>query len=203
MLHWVKMWVASMAILNEKFRNDDGAIDFEALGREEYAFRRAIITGDLSTNERAAEVYKASEAEFNARSEAGRKNIAKRWNQDSVEAPTRKDGGAQVDVSTSTDSKPLKNKYGQFQNVLLSDDEFEKWSTHDNAEGLLDELSCFLASSGKKYKSHYATLLNWERRRKAEEAPKKKFKTMEDISRENYEKSLAMLEEMESRRKHG
>lgn len=130
----------------------------------------------------------------------------------SVEAPTRKDGGVcggVVDdvpteaVCTSTDSKPLKKKFGQFQNVLLSDDEFEKWSTHANANELIEELSCFLASSGKRYKSHYATLLNWERRRKVEEAPKKKFKTMEDISRENYEKSIAMLEEIEERRKHG
>jgi hypothetical protein len=130
----------------------------------------------------------------------------------SVEAPTRKDGGVRggfVDevtaeaVSPSTDSKPIKKKFGQFQNVLLSDDEHAKWSTHDNAEGLLDELSCFLASSGKKYKSHYATLLNWERRRNSEHIPQQKFKTMEDISRENYEKSLAMLEEMEQGRNHG
>ena len=134
----------------------------------------------------------------------------------SVEAPVRKDGGVcggvspvleeglpAVPVTTSTDSKTTKKKFGQFQNVLLSDDEFEKWSTHANSNELIDELSCFLASSGKRYKSHYATLLNWERRRKVEEAPKKKFKTMEDISRENYEKSIAMLEEMEERRKHG
>ncbi len=130
----------------------------------------------------------------------------------SVEAPTRKDGGVRggfVDdvpaeaVCPSTDSKTTKKKFGQFQNVLLSDDEFEKWSTHANSNELIEELSCFLASSGKRYKSHYATLLNWERRRKVEEAPKKKFKTMEDISRENYEKSIAMLEEMEERRKHG
>ena len=130
----------------------------------------------------------------------------------SVEAPTRKDGGVRGGfvgdvpaeaVCPSTDSKTTKKKFGQFQNVLLSDDEFGKWSTHANSNELIEELSCFLASSGKRYKSHYATLLNWERRRKVEEAPKKKFKTMEDISRENYEKSIAMLEEMEERMKHG
>jgi hypothetical protein len=134
----------------------------------------------------------------------------------SVEAPVRKDGGVcggvspvleeglpAVPVCTSTDSKTTKKKFGQFQNVLLSDDEFEKWSTHANAEGLLEELSCFLASSGKKYKSHYATLLNWERRRKVEEAPKKKFLTTEEISRRNYEQSQQVLNRIMEERRHG
>jgi hypothetical protein len=134
----------------------------------------------------------------------------------SVEAPVRKDGGVcggvspvleeglpAVPVCTSTDSKTTKKKFGQFQNVLLSDDEFEKWSTHANAEGLLEELSCFLASSGKRYKSHYATLLNWERRRKVEEAPKKKFLTTEEISRRNYEQSQQVLNRIMEERRHG
>ena len=117
----------------------------------------------------------------------------------SVEAPNLKDGVVcggvspildeglpAVPVTSSTDSKTTKKKFGQFQNVLLSDDEFEKWSTHANANELIEELSCFIASSGKRYKSHYATLLNWERRRESE--------AKEDAPKGFYSQSQAMLE---------
>ena len=79
MLRWVKTWIANVAMLNERFRNEDGAVDFEALGREEYAFRQAIITGDTSRNERARIAIEEAETEYTARSEAGKRNIAKRW----------------------------------------------------------------------------------------------------------------------------
>lgn len=79
MLRWVKTWIASVAMLNERFRNEDGTVDFEALGREEYAFRQAIITGNTSRNERARIALDEAETEYFARSEAGKRNIAKRW----------------------------------------------------------------------------------------------------------------------------
>lgn len=79
MLRWVKTWIANVAMLNERFRNEDGTVDFEALGREEYAFRQAIITGDTSRNERARIALDEAETEYVARSEAGKRNIAKRW----------------------------------------------------------------------------------------------------------------------------
>ena len=59
-----------------------------------------------------------------------------------------------------------KNKYGQFRNVLLTDDEYEK--VKDKLD-ILEELSMYMESKGKKYSSHYATILNWARRRKLEE----------------------------------
>lgn len=70
------------------------------------------------------------------------------------------------------DIKSIKNKYGEFQNVLLTDEEFQKVSE----QGLLDileELSGYIASSGKNYKSHYATILNWSRRKEKEAQSKK------------------------------
>ena len=72
-----------------------------------------------------------------------------------------------------------------------------------NADTLVEELSQYLASSGKRYKSHYATLLNWSRRRSEEDAPKQKFLTTEEISRRNYAESQRTLDRIKQERMHG
>lgn len=64
---------------------------------------------------------------------------------------------------------PLNNKrhYGECANVLLSDEEYEKIKT-GGMIGLIDELSLYIASTGKTYKSHYAVIRQWANRRKNE-----------------------------------
>lgn len=58
-----------------------------------------------------------------------------------------------------------KQKYGEFKNVLLTSEEYTKLCQNlDDADGLIERLSAYIESTGKKYKSHYATLLNWDRR---------------------------------------
>jgi len=68
--------------------------------------------------------------------------------------------------------KPQKHKYGEYQNVLLTDEEFEKLKNefHDYQERI-ERLSGYIASVGKKYKSHYATIRQWA----AKDKPKSKF----------------------------
>jgi hypothetical protein len=54
---------------------------------------------------------------------------------------------------------------GEFENVLLTKDEYDKLADKvDNRDSLIDRLSVYMESSGTKYKSHYATLLNWHKR---------------------------------------
>lgn len=56
--------------------------------------------------------------------------------------------------------------YGEFKNVLLSDNELEKLQEKFGAmkaHQLIENLSSGIASKGYKYKSHYATILAWER----------------------------------------
>ena len=62
--------------------------------------------------------------------------------------------------------KPPSRSYGEFSNVFLSDDELGKLKARfsDEAKGYIERLSGYIASSGKKYKSHYATILNWAQR---------------------------------------
>ena len=71
------------------------------------------------------------------------------------------------DTSTnrSKTKKPVKHKYGEYNNVLLTDEELEKLSTeYYDYEERIERLSSYVASTGKKYKSHYATIRNWARK---------------------------------------
>jgi predicted phage replisome organizer len=62
-------------------------------------------------------------------------------------------------------AKPVKHKYGEYNNVLLTDDELEKLKAEysDYAERI-ERISSYVASTGKSYKSHYATIRNWARK---------------------------------------
>ncbi|MBQ8289402.1 MAG: hypothetical protein IJY01_00840, partial [Clostridia bacterium] len=57
--------------------------------------------------------------------------------------------------------------FGVFDNVMLSEDEYERFQRmyEWDYEQRIDELSIYLAQSGKEYKSHYATLLSFARMR--------------------------------------
>lgn len=61
--------------------------------------------------------------------------------------------------------KPSKHKYGEYNNVLLTDDELDKLKTeYSDWEERIERLSSYVASTGKSYKSHYATIRNWARK---------------------------------------
>ena len=62
-----------------------------------------------------------------------------------------------------------KRAHGFFSNVLLTDDEVQKLAVEvPNYEDYIERLSHYIESSGKKYKSHYATILSWHRKDDAE-----------------------------------
>ena len=56
-----------------------------------------------------------------------------------------------------------KEKYGEFKNVLLTDEEYHKLEK-SNLLPYIEKLSSYIASKNKKYKSHYATILTWSRK---------------------------------------
>lgn len=75
-----------------------------------------------------------------------------------------------------------KNIYGEFQKVTLTTQEYEKLVERmgeRNTIILISELDNGIASKGYKYKSHYATILNWARRKSLDykEKVEKKTKT--------------------------
>lgn len=62
--------------------------------------------------------------------------------------------------------KAIRHKYGEYQNVLLSDADLEKLQEEfpRDWQGRIENLSSYIASTGKSYKNHLATIRNWARK---------------------------------------
>ena len=68
------------------------------------------------------------------------------------------------DIVPLEGERPRKHKYGEYKNVLLTDDELEKLKAeYTDYLDRIERLSSYIASTGKAYKSHYATIRNWAR----------------------------------------
>lgn len=66
--------------------------------------------------------------------------------------------------SSHDSSKKKKHKYGEYKNVLLTDDELKKLqSQYPDWEDKITELDEAIERKGYKYKSHYLTILKWAR----------------------------------------
>ena len=76
------------------------------------------------------------------------------------------------EVRSKTIKKDIKKKVflkpylGEFKNVKLTLEELKKLKTKfpDIFKDKIENLSHYVESTGKQYKSHYATILNWDRK---------------------------------------
>ncbi len=80
------------------------------------------------------------------------------------------DKDTETDTNTETDIdisvKPTRHKYGEYKNVLLSDEDMQKLQAefpYDWQERI-ERLSEYMASTGKSYKDHLATIRTWARK---------------------------------------
>ena len=64
--------------------------------------------------------------------------------------------------------KPQKHQYGEYKNVLLSDDELQKLQTEfpSDWKERIENVSEYCQSHGKTYKDYLATMRNWAKREK-------------------------------------
>ena len=99
--HWIKQWIADLALLNDQFRNEDGNIDFVALGREEYQFRMALITRRFSKSGRAKEIYEKAKIAYDTNVERGKKGGRPRKDT-TADGDIREDSQAERDGSAIT-----------------------------------------------------------------------------------------------------
>lgn len=82
-----------------------------------------------------------------------------------------------IEKETETDTEKrdrssTRHKYGEYKNVLLSDEELAKLKAEfPDWEERIERLSSYIASTGKKYKSHLATIRNWARNDKPKGKP--------------------------------
>ena len=87
---------------------------------------------------------------------------------------------------------PAKFNYGEYSNVLLTDEEYNKLLIEiPNAAEYIEKLSTYMESTGKKYKSHIATIRNWFRN------DKEKGKT--ETTKQKGSAIDAFMKEMEAR----
>ena len=78
------------------------------------------------------------------------------------------------DFNNSDNKKPTRHKYGIYKNVLLTDEDMEKLKSEfpDDWQNRIERLSEYIASSGKTYKNHLATIRIWAKKDKEREALK-------------------------------
>ena len=84
-------------------------------------------------------------------------------------------------ISDSTESAPTKkkravrHKYGEYNNVLLTDEQMAKLQAEfPDWQERIERLSSYMASSGKSYKDHLATIRNWAK--KDQQAPRQQYR---------------------------
>lgn len=108
-------------------------------------------------------------------------NEAYTWKQTGNQLETKwKPNGNQMETEHSIDKQSkdkhnIRHKYGEYQNVLLSDEEMEKLNREfpNDYQQRIERLSEYIASTGKSYKNHLATIRSWARKDKPKEEEQK------------------------------
>lgn len=96
------------------------------------------------------------------------------------------------DIEEAAPPKPKRHKYGYYEQVLLTDEDYQKLTEefpHDHSERIarLDE---YIASTGKKYKNHLATIRSWARKEtgtKSKSTPKSSNPFLDGLKEGSYE----------------
>jgi hypothetical protein len=91
-----------------------------------------------------------------------------------------------ISPSATTKAKPTKHKYGEYKNVLLTDDEYAKLQDKlPDYDKWIETLSEGIELKGYKYKSHYLAILKWARNDKKDTANTKSSNMFLDMLKES------------------
>lgn len=167
--YWSKAWIQRIwEFTNQNFVDfDSGVVNFEALGREEYEFRKAMFFRNFKNSERAEEAFQEALEVYQSHTTSGTKSPGRH---------------------KKTETQPMQQGdrkiWGEFANVYLSDDEhndlIRKVGNINGAKMLIDNFSASLADGSATSSNHYATLLKWMQYRKDKsESTPKSFKEAE------------------------
>lgn len=83
-----------------------------------------------------------------------------------TQAEAEADAEAEKEAVSKADKPPIRHKYGSYKNVLFTEEEYAKLQAEyptDYSERI-ERLSEYIASTGKSYKSHLATIRSWARK---------------------------------------
>lgn len=147
---WIKQWIADLALLNEQFRNDDGSVNFEELGREEYMFRTALITQKLDKSDRARDIYMKAKAAYDASSENGKKGGRPRKNPEENTAETAAlDSQGRTGDGSVRGSRRIESPVRPFR--FQNKEEYINWAA-DSGLDLVDAGECWDATVERGWK---------------------------------------------------
>jgi predicted phage replisome organizer len=80
---------------------------------------------------------------------------------------TDKDIDKEIDKDIDINNKkPVRHKYGEYKNVLFTDTDFEKLKTEfpNDWEERVENLSEYIAKTGRAYKNHLAVIRSWAKK---------------------------------------
>ena len=97
-----------------------------------------------------------------------------------IEKEKEKEIDIELEIKREGEIKPgqtTRAPFGRYKNVFLSEKELAELQTElpSKWEYYIDRLSGYIASSGKKYKNHAATIRRWAADDEAKKAPKQKI----------------------------
>lgn len=120
--------------------------------------------------------------------ESEEKSLRKKWNE-----------GKEKRAKKAKKPKKERHKYGEYKNVLLTDDDFEKLKTEfpSDYEQRIESLSEYMESSGKSYKNHLATMRAWSRKDKPKKEKTGIYSSDASYDISAYEKDLVALKYIE------
>ena len=152
----IKHWKIHNYIRNDRYKETKYKEEKSAL----YYDENNAYTLGIPTDNQATTIGIPSDNQMDTQVRLGKDRIGKVSlvediepdSEESVPAPSKK-------------TKVVKHKYGEYNNVLLTDDELEKLKNeYPDYQERIETLSSYVASTGKAYKSHYATIRNWARK---------------------------------------
>ena len=140
-----------------------GLIDFKERSGNQSAIYKINSVNEIyeSQNERQDErqIERQFERQFERQPERETENIHKTINQ---KLKTKNQKKESIADAIPKEWGPVR-VYGEFRNVLLSDDEHEKLKElcGEELQGVIDHLSSYIEMKGYKVKSHYLAIRKW------------------------------------------
>ena len=138
----------------------------EQLSEDEFLLNK--VPECIGSETSAAERMRRMRAKRNNVTELGNKvtpllqPVTKCYTEIEIEKEIEKE----IDIELEKKKKPTKHKYGEYNNVLLSDNEMDKLKAEfpNDWEQRIERVSGYCASTGKTYKNYLATIRNWAKK---------------------------------------
>ncbi len=111
---------------------------------------------------------RAAQKAIAQKSSDNRSTIARQSLDNSPDVAVSEEDKIRIEEDKNKNKKEVRHKYGEYSNVLLTDTDLEKLRSEfpTDWEDRIENLSAYIASTGKSYKNHLATIRNWARKEK-------------------------------------